>query len=719
MSPNVTLRDTVATWSSLGLLGQGAASAPFSLSLADTAADGAAWLLIQDNYGRQVRHYFTLGRPAAPTDLKATSELGPDTIALTWDPSTSPDVYGYNIYRSASVAGPFARINADVVAGVSFYTDSGLPQLTPFHYRIAAVDSSRVPSALSPVISLSTAPGEMDGFPAPFAGETSGPLAVGDIDGNGRPEVVLASGQVYAWHHDGSEVRDGDAQSQTIGRFSNLPDGTLLELAAVTLHDLNDLPGKEMIVSQRNLGPKIHAFKADGSELPGWPRTFNGTVGNTFNWAAPAVGDIDGDLQPEIVIHTLNGVIWAWNADGTEVRNGDNDATTNGVLYVRPGATNEWSRSGPTLVDLDGDGAKDIVFGTKNDATGLKRLMALRYDGTNVPGFPRVVTGGINVDIAAGDLDHDGNVELVFHDVARYVYAVRHDGTNYPGFPKLMPYAASNEWSTSPALADLDDDGWLEIIYTPNETGLISRIVVVSTNTAAGTSGQVWTGWPVELPGSTEASPVVGDLDGDGVPEIVQGIGGGDVGAPYNLYVYHANGQPMSGFPITLSGPVRTSPVITDIDGDLDVDLVYGGWDFQCHVWDLPFAHDPEKAYWPTFKGNMRRDGVISSPGVAAVESRVVPAAPLALDLPWPNPFNPSVSVRLYLDTDRAVTLAVHDLRGHRVRSLYDGRAAAGWRTVVWDGQDDGGRPAASGIYFLRADSPGAPPVTRKLALVR
>ncbi len=718
-SPNVTLHDTLATWSSLGLLGQGTASAPFSLTLADTAANGAAWLLIEDGYGRQLRHDFTLGRPTVPTDLQASTELGPDTIALTWDPSTSSDVYGYNIYRSTSAAGPFTRVNADVVAGVSFYADTGLPLLTPFHYRIAAVDSSRVPSSLSAVISRSTAPGETEGFPAAFDGETSGPLAVGDIDGDGRPEIVLASTQVYAWHHDGLEVRDGDGQGLTIGQFTNLPAGTLLELAAVTLHDLDGLAGQEMIVCQRNLGAKVHIFKADGSELAGWPRAFNGTVGGTFNWAAPAVGDIDGDGQPEIVIHTLNGVIWAWNADGTEVRNGDNDATTQGVLYVRAGALYEWSRSGPTLIDLDGDGARDIVFGARNDATGLKRLMAIRYDGTDLPGFPRVVTGGITCDIAAGDLDHDGGVELVFFDNARYLYALRQDGTNYPGFPKLMPYAASSEWVTSPALADLDDDGGLEIIYTPNATGLSSKLVVVSTNTTAGTSGQVWAGWPVDLPGSTEASPVVGDLDGDGVPEIAQGIGGGDIGAPYNLYAYHADGQPMNGFPITLSGPVRSSPVITDIDGDLDVDLVYGGWDFLCHVWDLPFAHSPAKAYWPTYKGNMKRDGVLSSPGVSAVEPRSVPFAPVALDLPWPNPFNPSVSIRLYLDTEREVAISVHDLRGRRVRSLHDGRIAAGWRTIVWDGLDDAGRAAASGVYFLKAASPGAPSVTRKLALVR
>jgi hypothetical protein len=282
-----------------------------------------------------------------------------------------------------------------------------------------------------------------------------------------------------------------------------------------------------------------------------------------------------------------------------------------------------------------------------------------------------------------------------------------------------MPYTSSSEWVNSPALADLDDDGWLEIIYTPNATGLSSKLVVISTKTADGTSGLVKAGWPVDLPGSSEASPVVGDLDGDGVPEIIQGIGGGDVGAPYNLYAYHANGQPMNGFPITLSGPVRTSPVVTDLDGDLDVDLVYAGWDFKCHVWDLPFLHDASVAYWPTYKGNMKRDGTLSSPGVAPVDGAVVPAAPLALGMPYPNPFNPSVSVQMYLDSGRAVTLSVHDMRGRRLRTLYEGRVAAGWRTVVWDGRDDAGRAAASGVYFLRAESPDTAPVSRKLALVR
>ena len=720
VSPNVTVQDSVATWTSLGLLGHGTASTVFSLTVADTALAAPAWVVLQDGYGRKVRHDFTLGRPVPPTQLEASTSLGPSSIQLLWTPSASADVYGYNIFRAPAVAGPYTRINPDVVARVSTYVDSGLPLLTPFHYRIVAVDSSRVPSGYSTTISCSTAPAEKAGFPAPFDGETSGPLAVGDIDGDNDLEIVLASGQVYAWHHNGTEVRNGDGVALTLGQFSNFPDGTLLELAAVTLADIDGLPGAEIIVSERTPVARIHAFKADGTEVPGWPRAFNGPSGSSFNWAAPAVGDIDGDHLPEVVVHTLNGVIWAWNGDGTEVIDGDANPASQGVLYVREGAQWEWSRSGPTLVDLDHDGARDIVFGTKNDASGIKRLMAMRWNGTFLPGFPKQVNAGINVDIAAGDVDRDGVTELVTYDAQRWVYVVHEDGTDYPGFPVRMPYTSSNEWATSPALADLDGDGKLEVIYTPNATGLSAKLVVVSTNTADGTSGQVKAGWPVDLPGSSEASPVVGDLDGDGVPEIVQGIGGGDVGAPYNLYVYHADGQPMNGFPITLTGPVRTSPVITDIEGDQDVDLVYGGWDFLCHIWDLPYAYDGGKVPWPTYKGDMKRDGVYSAPGVSGVGPLpAVPAAAVALDRPYPNPFNPSVSVRLYVDATRPLTLGVYDVRGHLVRTLHQGPAAAGWRTVVWDGRDDKGVGAASGVYFLRAESPGAAAVTRKMMLVK
>jgi hypothetical protein len=299
--------------------------------------------------------------------------------------------------------------------------------------------------------------------------------------------------------------------------------------------------------------------------------------------------------------------------DGTELRDGDSDQSTNGPFYFRPGAISEYSRSGSALYDLDGDGAKDIIFGTKLDDTGTQRLMAIKHDGTNVAGFPYLANGGISVDPCVGDLDNDGQVEIVFFCRNRYLYAVQQDGTNYPGFPVYMGYPAVGTWVSSPGLGDMDGDGMLEIIYTPNDAGgLLSRVIVVDTDYVGGTSGQVLPGWPVELPGSSEGSPVIGDIDGDMSPDILRGIGGGHESAPYNLYAFHADGTEIDGFPITLAGPLMPSPVITDLDSDFDVDIVYGGWDFLIHVWDLPFVYNRFSVPWPTFGGNAKRDRVIS-----------------------------------------------------------------------------------------------------------
>jgi uncharacterized Rossmann fold enzyme len=53
-----------------------------------------------------------------------------------------------------------------------------------------------------------------------------------------------------------------------------------------------------------------------------------------------------------------------------------------------------------------------------------------------VAGFPYIANAGISTDVVVGDLDHNGQADLVFYTHAGTVYAVRADGTNYPGYPK-------------------------------------------------------------------------------------------------------------------------------------------------------------------------------------------------------------------------------------------------------------------------------------------
>jgi len=83
-----------------------------------------------------------------------------------------------------------------------------------------------------------------------------------------------------------------------------------------------------------------------------------------------------------------------------------------------------------------------------------------------------------------------------------------------------------------------------------------------------------------------------------------------------------------------------------------------------------------------------------------------------------PNPFNPTTRVSFSLARDGQAVIDVLDLQGRHVRTLYSGPAAAGERTVEWDGRDDAGRTVASGTYLarLRADGEMA---THKMVLTK
>ena len=97
-----------------------------------------------------------------------------------------------------------------------------------------------------------------------------------------------------------------------------------------------------------------------------------------------------------------------------------------------------------------------------------------------------------------------------------------------------------------------------------------------------------------------------------------------------------------------------------------------------------------------------------------------VELAPLAVELSQnhPNPFNPSTEIEFKLPEEAEVELAVYDISGRRVATIFRGLETAGVKRYAWDGRDDAGRPVPSGVYlyFLRA---GKQVLSRKMVLVR
>jgi len=82
-----------------------------------------------------------------------------------------------------------------------------------------------------------------------------------------------------------------------------------------------------------------------------------------------------------------------------------------------------------------------------------------------------------------------------------------------------------------------------------------------------------------------------------------------------------------------------------------------------------------------------------------------------------PNPFNPVTKVAYGVPFDTEVRLVVYNVAGQVVRTLVDGEVEAGYHTAVWDGRDERGKSAASGVYFCRMEADGFDDSTKMVLL--
>jgi hypothetical protein len=73
------------------------------------------------------------------------------------------------------------------------------------------------------------------------------------------------------------------------------------------------------------------------------------------------------------------------------------------------------------------------------------------------------------------------------------------------------------------------------------------------------------------------------------------------------------------------------------------------------------------------------------------------------LEQNFPNPFNPSTTINFALPEHSQVTLEIYNILGQRVRTLIAGQShEVGSHNVIWDGRNDSGMLAVSGVYYYR-----------------
>ncbi|MCD4828213.1 MAG: T9SS type A sorting domain-containing protein [Candidatus Cloacimonetes bacterium] len=105
--------------------------------------------------------------------------------------------------------------------------------------------------------------------------------------------------------------------------------------------------------------------------------------------------------------------------------------------------------------------------------------------------------------------------------------------------------------------------------------------------------------------------------------------------------------------------------------------------------------------------------------GSVGVTPEDEPIPPLGLALHnFPNPFNPSTTIRCALPQDGNVSVRVYNARGQLVRTLVDGDMPAGYHDIVWDGRDNHGSAVGSGVYLCRMQA-GSATLTHKLLMLK
>jgi hypothetical protein len=102
---------------------------------------------------------------------------------------------------------------------------------------------------------------------------------------------------------------------------------------------------------------------------------------------------------------------------------------------------------------------------------------------------------------------------------------------------------------------------------------------------------------------------------------------------------------------------------------------------------------------------------------VGTVEQTLGPVNAYQLFPNYPNPFNPETIITFNLPRSSHVRLQIFNANGQLVITLIDTKLAAGHQQIRWDGRDQKGKPASSGIYIYRLQT-NSGNITRKMLLI-
>lgn len=347
-----------------------------------------------------------------------------------------------------------------------------------------------------------------------------------------------------------------------------------LEMSVVTRSGeifLLDSDGRNFLVGDRDIRPFFElAAQVEGT---------------------PAMGDLTGDGRMELVAVTEEGVVFAIRTD-IPIGPGPPTEPPGELLDGFPVSLGEMVTSSPLLLDLDSppDGIVDrIVVGTTiPEGSTTSKVYSILPDGTIDEGWPVTVEGSVDETPAAADLDRTGDVDIVVGTSSGSLYRIDSDGTIE------WTTEVSGEWfAVSPNLGDIDRDGDQDrdgITERPGDLEIVigtlsGRIYIFSS------SGEYFATEPLETGGSIRVPISLGDIDKDGFTEIVALV---DRERKISVYRSNTSGSSinqLAHFPkyvsSSVSGNFFSHPLLADLDGDGEEEIVFGTGNNVVYAYDL------------------------------------------------------------------------------------------------------------------------------------
>ena len=412
----------------------------------------------------------------------------------------------------------------------------------------------------------------------------------------------------------------------------------------------------------------------------------NGDSVWTSGFNMPRLADIDGDNDLDLFVSVLYDItvpqsLMFYRNNGDAFNPDFSLENENFLKTLDVGI-----HSSPVFIDIDNDGDLDLFIGSAKSPNGSLHF----FENTGTPNNPSFflidstyfgIEGNLTVTPAFGDLDGDGDYDLLIGEFLGRISFYRNTGNQFsPNFQfvEQIKDTLGNFISagniTRPFLIDIDNDNDPDLV-----TGGFNGQIRLYRNVGSSTNYSfIFEPSYFNIDIGDVSAPFLIDYDDDGDLDLF-------TGASDKLFFYRNDGNNTNPvWTLVTNNFLNQSfggyvyPFFTDINNDTDLDLFIGN-----------------------IKGGVYYYENTNITGINFEEQQ----PEYFTIVSFPNPFNSYTNIMINMAKTEEVTIDIYNILGEKVKQLFSGVLEVGQNQFSWDGKGDKKNNLSSGNYFVVAET--------------